>query len=243
MMKKNIKGIAAVAVALVLVISAGAYMADHNLKATDGDENVVENMEEGENAGNSAETETALVEMASEDAPREEAAPEETTADETAADETAADETTADETTADETTADETTADDTKTADDADTSETEEAAECTEHVDEDGDGLCDKCGAEMPKDAEKEAEEEKTVGTVKISSNVDASQPIEKGTKITLTATTEGFKGGTIHYQWMRTQDGSTWENIEGANSSKYTFEMNEDNNGYQWKVRVTLED
>lgn len=238
MMKKNIKGIAAVAVALALVITAGAYMADHNLKATDGDENVVENMEEGENAGNAAETETALVEMASEDATSDEATPEETTTDETTDDET-----TTEETTAEETTADETTADDTKTADDADTSETEEAAECTEHVDEDGDGVCDKCGAEIATEEAEEEIEKKTVGTVKISSNVDASQPIEKGTKITLTATTEGFKGGTIHYQWMRTQDGSTWENIEGANSSKYTFEMNEDNNGYQWKVRVTLED
>lgn len=239
-MKKNIKGIAAVAVALVLVITAGAYMADHSLKATDGEENNVEIEAEG----NTSEMDMALVE--------EPAAEEETTAEETSADDQASEDNQASEdgqtpadseASEDQNTVENPDADTTDTTEDADASKTKEDAEERQHEDADGDGICDKCNEPMPAE-EEVVEEEKEEGTVRITANVDASNPITKGTKITLTAVTEGFGDREIsHYQWLRTKDGTNWEIIEGANSSKYTFEMNEDNTGYQWKVRVNVAD
>ncbi len=240
-MKKNIKGIAAVVVALVLVITAGAYMADHSLKATDGEENNVEIEAEG----NTSEMDMALVE--------EPAAEEETTAEETPADGEASEDgqTPADgeasedgQTSEDQNTEENSDADTADTTEDTDASKTEEDAEECQHEDADGDGICDKCNEPMPAEEEDVEEEEKEEGTVRITANVDASNPITKGTKITLTAVTEGFGDREIsHYQWLRTKDGTNWEIIEGANSSKYTFEMNEDNTGYQWKVRVNVAD
>ena len=60
----------------------------------------------------------------------------------------------------------------------------------------------------------------------------------EPGTEIVLTSKIEGFEDCEIMYQWT-TDKGNGFENIEGANSSTYSFVADQENLDWSWKLLV----
>lgn len=200
-MKDRIKLVVALVAAFGLVVMAGKFTADHSLKATDGEENIVAEVTE-EVAVDNSEVEV-VIENSADEAASEEAA--ENTEDAKATEEVDSDET-----------AD---AEDDESADDEDLDDAEEEEE------------------------DEEEEDKSYEGTVSISSNVDISSPLKKGTKVTLTAKVDGFEGASYHFEWSKSTDGSNWEVISNASSEKYTFTLDEKTSGYQWRARVIVDD
>lgn len=283
-MKKRIKSAVALALALGLVVVAGKYTSDHALKASEegGTEEYVEE--------NTTSQEEGLALESGDDS---------TVVNDTTGEVTTTDgEGNTEVTNPDETTASDGTevADGEKAKEDADAektdeelldgqteeSEDKEAVECDGHVDEDEDGICDKCGSEIEATEEEEKEckehedsdgdglcdncgteiehvdkdedgycdncgeklkDKRPEGTVSISVDKDVSQPLPAGTKITLTAVTEGFDDYPHHFEWYRSKDGENWEMMANASGSKYTFTLTEETSGYRWRVRVIAED
>lgn len=195
-MKKQVKGAIAVVGALALVIAVGTRLSDHSLKATDGEENIVEEavVEDVEPVVEETVEENAEIVLGE----STEIQTEETV------------------------------------------EKTDEAVEEEESEEEES----EEKEADEEKEKEEKAKTEKksfadAKGTISIESNVDMSQPIEEGASVTFTAVVSGFDGFDFHYQWSRSTDGDNWEDIKDANSQKFTFEMNEENSGYMWKVRL----
>lgn len=181
-MKKNVKNALVIVVALALVIVVGKYSADHRLKATDGEENVVtevtETVTEATEQVEEIVIESAPVELSTEELVTEEA-----------------------------------------------------IEEATEEVTE----------AETEETAEVETETETEVDTsncsIEVTSNVEHSDNLTEGTKITLTATLSGFENIEYTLQWQKSLDGENWEDISGANAEIYTFTLNDDTGRYYWKA------
>lgn len=218
-MKNNLKKAIALFAALALVIVAGKFTSDHYLKATDGDENIVEDVAVSEEAADESSAEITIEsEAVSEEDIISEEASEEISENESEESEDADEE-----------------------SEDAD--KTSEDDEDCEHVDEDEDGVCDLCGSEMDEEEDEEEEDEKETGSVYVTTNVDENEAQAEGTKVTFTAHVEGLTHTDYSLQWQRSLDNEKWENISGATSAKYTFTLDEDSVEYYWRVQLITAD
>ena len=74
---------------------------------------------------------------------------------------------------------------------------------------------------------------------VTIEVNIPEGQIVYLGTEITLIAVPAGFGDVELTYQWQYTTDGENWTNIEGANNKFYTYELDETNVEYEYRVKV----
>jgi hypothetical protein len=238
-----------IGLALVLVIAAGVYSSDHFLKATDGDENIVEPTEAGEEAapveevfeGQDEEAVVAIVQGVFESDLLEEQepgdsvtgdgteVPPEETADETVAepDGEAADEETAAENADAEEETEELSAQETVSAGDELTTEEEAVEEETTEEE----------STEEEATEEESTEEESTEEQqVLIAYEVIGGKYTGAGSKIKLTAVVTGYKEPS--YQWQY-DDGSGWKDVKGATDSVYTLEVTEKNISYPGRVDV----
>jgi hypothetical protein len=250
-----------IGLALVLVIAAGVYSSDHFLKATDGDENIVEPTEAGEEAapveevfeGQDEESVVAIVQGVFESDLLEEQesgegvtlddmeVPPEETADEPVAepDGEAADEETAAETAdaADEETAVEN-ADAVDETEELSAQETVSAGdELTTEEEAVEEETTEEESTEEEATEEESTEEESTEEQeVLIAYEVVGGKYTGAGSKIKLTAVVTGYKEPS--YQWQY-DDGSGWKDIKGATDSVYMLEVTEKNISYAWRVDV----
>lgn len=87
------------------------------------------------------------------------------------------------------------------------------------------------------------AEKEETVKSVKITSNLDNTDPVEEGTELTLTAHLTGFDDVDYKIQWQQSEDGTNWDDVDGENDMEYTVVLTEDNEGYLWRVLISTLD
>jgi hypothetical protein len=217
-MKLNWKRGLAFVCALVLVVAAGFYSSDHFLKATDGEENIVDSTEAAiaetlelstealAEADEVVAIEQGVYESDMPDGQDTEAEPlpgEEESAGEEADDETAAGEEIAEAAAAGEETAESVNAE-------------EEAVE--------------------EEAAEEEAAEEEPERSVVIAYEVVGGKYTGVGSQILLTAVPTGYEDPS--YQWQY-YDGSSWKNIDGATSSAYTLNVTKENTSYRWRVDV----
>ena len=213
-MKKNIKRYLLVVLALVLVFAAGKFTSDYLLKATDGEENVVE--EEITREAEVEEPDISIVEAEEEPAeepvieegifesevvetiesvPAElEAVPEAGPAEETSDAEPVSDETGA---------------------------EAEEA---------DAEGA----GSE---EAEPDAVKPSAERTVKIFCEL-----INDDTQALFTSEISGFDDVTIAYRWQ-VDDGNGWQDIEGANEDRLVVTLTKENFSYVYRLFVDVLD
>ncbi len=213
-MKKNIKRYLLVVLALVLVFAAGKFTSDYLLKATDGEENVVEEeitreveAEEPELSTVEAEEEPAeepvieegifeseVVESV-ESVPAElEAVPEAGPAEETPDAEPVSDETEAE----------------------VEEADTEEA------------------GSEV---AEPDAVKPSAERTVKIFCEL-----INDDSQALFTSEISGFDDVTIAYRWQ-VDDGNGWQDIEGANEDRLVITLTKENYSYVYRLFVDVLD
>jgi len=86
--------------------------------------------------------------------------------------------------------------------------------------------------------AEEPAEIDFSKLKVEIDSNLD--EVVMEGEEIRLTSILTGFEGLTYSLQWQY-NDGEGWKNIEGATEDTYTFIVDDNNIGYEWRLMVTL--
>jgi hypothetical protein len=243
-----------IGLALVLVIAAGVYSSDHFLKATDGEENIVEPTEAGEEAapveevfeGQDEESVVAIVQgvfesdLLEEQEPGESVTQDDTevlpdeTADETVAepDGEAADEETAAENAeaADET--EELTAGETVSAGDELTTEEEAIEEKSTEEESTEEEATEEESTEDESTEEESTEEQE----VRIAYEVVGGEYTGAGSKIKLYAVVTGYKDPS--YQWQY-DDGSGWKDVKGATDSVYTLEVTEKNISYTWRVDV----
>ena len=61
-----------------------------------------------------------------------------------------------------------------------------------------------------------------------------------EGEIIVLTSKLTGFEGLTYTLQWQY-NDGKGWKDVEGANGETYSFEADEENVSFQWRLAVSL--
>jgi len=224
-MKKNIKRYLLVVLALVLVFAAGKFTSDYLLKATDGEENVVEEeitreveAEEPELSTVEAEEEPAeepvieegifeseVVESV-ESVPAElEAVPEAEPAEETPNAEPVSDETEAE-------------------VEEADAEVEETDAEANEEADAE---------ANPEADAVKPSAER----TVNIFCEL-----INDDTQALFTSEISGFDDVTIAYRWQ-VDDGNGWQDIEGANEDRLVVTLTKENFSYVYRLFVDVLD
>ena len=74
---------------------------------------------------------------------------------------------------------------------------------------------------------------------VSIEVSIPEGQAVYLGTEITMIAVPTGFGDVELTYQWQYSTDGENWNNIEGANSKFYTYELDENNMFYNYRVMV----
>ncbi len=72
--------------------------------------------------------------------------------------------------------------------------------------------------------------------TVRISSS--ARDEMTEGETVVLTSEISGFDGYEIMYQWS-CDKGSGFQNVEGANSSTYSFSATKESLSWDWKLDV----
>ena len=85
-------------------------------------------------------------------------------------------------------------------------------------------------------------EEEQIVRTITVTSNLEGVEEVYEGTIVTLTATLTGFEDVEYVMQWQYTPDGGqSIVDIEGANSSEYSFPITVENSVYLWRLNVTI--
>ena len=115
------------------------------------------------------------------------------------------------------------------------TEEATEQPEVTEEVTEEA--------AEEPVATEEITEEatEEPVVERKVLVTVDAPAELHYGDHVTLNAELIGYEGATYTMQWQFSHDGTTWTDAQGANSTSYTFEVNEDTANTMWRLVVTV--
>lgn len=89
--------------------------------------------------------------------------------------------------------------------------------------------------------APEEEEAEEVERSVKVVSSLAGVETVEEGTSITLTAELTGFDDVEYEIQWQRSVDGANWEDVDGANGIKYTFDITEETDGYLWRVGVFI--
>lgn len=88
---------------------------------------------------------------------------------------------------------------------------------------------------------EKEPEEEKPELNVTISFVNLSEGKVKLGSHILMQSQVEGApEGAELHYQWMCSADGASWEPVAGANGATYAFELTANNNYYYWHLEVT---
>jgi hypothetical protein len=233
-----------IGLALVLVIAAGVYSSDHFLKATDGEENIVEPTETGEEAapveevfeGQDEDSVVAIVQGVFESDLLEEQEPGESV---TQDDTEVLPEETADETGAepDGETVDEETA--VENADAADETEELTAGETVSAGDElttEEEAVEEETTEEESTEEEATEEEATEEQEVLIAYEVVGGEYTGAGSKIKLYAVVTGYKDPS--YQWQY-DDGSGWKDIKGATGSVYTLEVTEKNISYTWRVDV----
>lgn len=81
---------------------------------------------------------------------------------------------------------------------------------------------------------------EKVERSVKVVSSLKGVETVEEGTSVTLTAKLTGFDDVDYEIQWQRSEDGTDWEDVDGANDTEYTFDITEETEGYLWRVSVS---
>ena len=216
-MKKNIKRYLLVVLALVLVFAAGKFTSDYLLKATDGEENVVE--EEIIREAEAEEQDISIVEA--EEEPAEEPVIEEgifesevvETIESVPAElEAVPDAEPAEETSDAEPVLDETDA---------------EVEEAEAEVEE----------AEGEANAEADAVKPSAERTVKIFCEL-----INDDTQALFTSEISGFDDVTIAYRWQ-VDDGNGWQDIEGANEDRLVVTLTKENYEYVYRLFVDVLD
>lgn len=250
MLKKNLVRGLAVVLAVAVVVSIGAQFRDASLKATEDDVAV-------EAPAPVPEPEVVVQEViveapapVVEPAPVEEPAPvaEEPAAPEEAApaapEEAALEEAAPAEVEEAETEEATLTEENTEEAEEAEAEELEkEPAEeemiCTCGAAE-GEPHAEDCPLYVAEE-EKEPEEEKPELNVTISFVNLSEGTVKLGSHILLQSQVEGApEGAELHYQWMCSADGASWEPVAGANGATYAFELTANNNYYYWHLEVT---
>ena len=74
--------------------------------------------------------------------------------------------------------------------------------------------------------------------SIMVDSDWPAGKPAYRGTKITLTAKLTGFDNKDYSLQWQYSADNrATWNDISGEDGITMTYEINEDNAHYIWRV------
>ena len=213
-MKKKLTGILAVMLALVMVVSAGIYAKDAQLKASD--ENVYD--EGTGEAAPASEVQEIIVEAEAAETPAVEEEAEEP-AEEPAEDGEPAEE-----------------AEETEEEAEEPAEETEEPAEEAEETEESEEE------AEEAEESEEDEEEQPEL-RVWITTSLDGVETVESGTVIVLTAHLEGFEGIEYTVQWQKSLDGIQWEDQAGATELVYKFALTEANDDYIWRVMIFTED
>ena len=74
---------------------------------------------------------------------------------------------------------------------------------------------------------------------VSIEVSIPEGQAVYYGTEITLIAVPAGFGDVELSYQWQYSIDGQEWYNLENGNKKIYTYELTEENIGYEYRVSV----
>ena len=74
---------------------------------------------------------------------------------------------------------------------------------------------------------------------VNIEVSIPEGQAVYYGTEITLIAVPAGFGDVELSYQWQYSIDGQEWYNLENGNKKIYTYELTEENIGYEYRVSV----
>ena len=77
-------------------------------------------------------------------------------------------------------------------------------------------------------------------GKIKEVTEENITIEISEGEEIVLTSKLIGFEGLTYELQWQY-NDGKGWKDVEGATEGTYTFEADEENVSFQWRLMVTL--
>ena len=66
---------------------------------------------------------------------------------------------------------------------------------------------------------------------------------MKTGEQVHLTSKLEGFEGYTIRYQWeCDKHDGAGFQDVNGANSSDYTFSASAETLNWDWRLSVYYE-
>ena len=74
---------------------------------------------------------------------------------------------------------------------------------------------------------------------VTVVSSIEPDQPVYAGTEIVLKAIPAGFGDVQLTYQWQRSTDGSSWEDMPGETKQTYTYIITAENYMYIYRVVV----
>ena len=77
--------------------------------------------------------------------------------------------------------------------------------------------------------------------SVKITSNLGSAGTVEEGRTLVLTAHLTGYDDVDYEIQWQQSEDGVSWDDIDGANGTQYTVILTEDKGGYLWRASVSV--
>lgn len=122
-----------------------------------------------------------------------------------------------------------------------------ETQEETDTEETEGETELEETEAEVPEvqeDAAGDVEdgtEEEVERSVKITSSLGSAGTVEEGKRLVLTAHLTGFDDVDYEIQWQQSEDGISWDDIDGANDTQYTVILTEDKDGYLWRASVSV--
>lgn len=90
------------------------------------------------------------------------------------------------------------------------------------------------------KEESEESEEIRIERSVVVTSNMEGIEEAEAGTEVVLSTELLGFEDCEVTFLWQYSEDGASWMDIDGAEYQTYSFELDEVNAQYYWRVVVT---
>jgi len=93
---------------------------------------------------------------------------------------------------------------------------------------------------ELEEQEEQESSEIAALEEIKVTITSDVAPGLKLGDAVTLFASIEGAEGFDYTTEWMY-NDGSGWQAAPDGEGMTYRFELNENNNGWVWKMAVTV--
>jgi len=87
---------------------------------------------------------------------------------------------------------------------------------------------------------EQENTEKDALQDIKVTISSDAAPGLKLGDTVTFFASIEGAEGWNYSTEWMY-NDGTGWHAAQDGEGMTYQFELNENNNGWTWKMAVTV--